>query len=207
MMPKDDMPAEIRPKLSRTRIVEAAIGIVRTEGLDTLSMRRVAATLDAGVMSLYRHVTDRDDLLVGMLDLVAQRIDVPPTEADDRAEIVAIVMTFHRAFREDPWLVQVLLLEGRGSLLVLPLLERMFAALGRLGCDAKSSIDHYSLLLHYAYGESLSFETTERRLSNRKDWPAEAFADYPAAAAVMTASDGWAYDEFERNLKRLVAAI
>lgn len=196
-----------RTKLNRTIIVEAALAIVRIDGLDALTMRRIAADLDAGAMSLYRHVTDREDLLLGMMDYVAQRIVPPAAQTDEREEIVAIMMTIQRQFRNDPWLVHVLLFEGRGSLKMLPLLERLYGAMARLGCGPEQTIDYYSLLLHYTYGECLSFQTKERRRAIQNSWADTAFADFPATATIMRTARNWPYDEFERNLRRLVANI
>lgn len=196
-----------RSKLTRDAIIDCALALVRSDGLEALTMRRVAADLNAGAMSLYRHVADRDDLLVGMMDKMAAGIQAPGLQADDREEIVQIMMTFHLAFRSDPWLVRVLLFEGRGSLSTLPMLERLCSAMNRLGCDASKTIEHYSMLLHYAYGESLSFETKKQRLAVRKGWDGTEFERYPAVAAMMQTAETWAYDEFERNLRRMVDAI
>lgn len=203
----DDAPPRQRNRLTRSRIVDAALAIVRAEGLTALTMRRVAADLKAGAMSLYRHVADRDDLLVGMMDHVALGIEPPEPQSGDREEIVAIMMAFHRAFRRDPWLVHVLLFEGRGSLNVLPLFDRLFAAMTRLGCGPAECIELHSLLLHYAYGESLSYQTKDTRLAVRQNWDSAAFADFPAAMAVNAAAKDWPYDEFERNIRRIVARI
>ena len=196
-----------RAKLSRSAILDAALAIVRQDGLDALTMRRVASDLEAGPMSLYRHVKDRDDLLLGMMDHVATCIPLPKQQSDDREEIVEIILTIHTAFRSDPWLVHVLLFEGRGSLNVLPLFERLYAAMGRLGCGPAKSIDYYSMLLHYAYGESLSFQTRDKRREIQTEWAEDAFEAYPATSKVMEVAWSWKYDEFERNLRRLVATI
>lgn len=181
--------------------------IVREHGLGALTMRRVAADLKTGAMSLYRHVEDREDLLLGMMDQVAQGIQPPDIQSDDRKEIVAIMMTIHREFRSDPWLVHVLLFEGRGSLNMLPLLDRMFGAMTRLGCNPEQTIDHYSLLMHYAYGESLSYQTRERRRAFQDEWTEEDFDGFSATAGIMKSAQKWSYDEFERNLIRIVANI
>ena len=53
----------MRPVLSRDRIVTAAVEIVDAEGPDALTMRAVARRLGAGTMSLYRHVSGREELL------------------------------------------------------------------------------------------------------------------------------------------------
>src|SRR6516162_2662775 len=57
-----------RPGLSLERIVAAAVRLADAEGLAAVSMSRVAAELGAAPMSLYRHVTAKDELLTLMLD-------------------------------------------------------------------------------------------------------------------------------------------
>src|SRR3954464_13901542 len=56
--------------LSRDRIVRAAIDLADTDGVAALSMRRIAVSLNAGTMSLYRHVPGKDELLELMVDAV-----------------------------------------------------------------------------------------------------------------------------------------
>ncbi len=63
--------------LSLDRIVAAAVVIADAEGLDGLSMRRVATDLGASPMALYRHVADKDDLLLGMLDRALREARLP----------------------------------------------------------------------------------------------------------------------------------
>ena len=60
-------------KLSPAVIVDAAIRIADARGLNGLSMRRVADELGVGAMSLYRHVADKEALLLAMSEEVTQR--------------------------------------------------------------------------------------------------------------------------------------
>jgi AcrR family transcriptional regulator len=57
-------------------VVDAAMALVEEHGLAELSMRRLAAELDAGTMSLYNHVSDKEDLLDGMVDRVLAPVRV-----------------------------------------------------------------------------------------------------------------------------------
>lgn len=66
-----------REPLSRERIADAAMAIIDGEGLDALSMRRVASDLGTGPASLYAHVTGKDDLLDLLLDRVITGLEVP----------------------------------------------------------------------------------------------------------------------------------
>ena len=74
--------ARKRLGLTKTQIINSAITYADTHGIETLSMRILAAQLGCGVMSLYNHVADKDDLLDGMIDAVACEIDLPTTAGD-----------------------------------------------------------------------------------------------------------------------------
>lgn len=69
-----------RQPLSRERIVEAALRIVDTEGMDALSMRRVGQELGTGAASLYAHVGSKEELVELVLDLAYADIELE--EAD-----------------------------------------------------------------------------------------------------------------------------
>jgi AcrR family transcriptional regulator len=76
------MATRTREKLTRDRIVEAALGVMDREGLEAVSMRRVAREVGVEAMSLYHHVTDKDDLLDGVCARIMTDFRIP--EDDDR---------------------------------------------------------------------------------------------------------------------------
>jgi len=96
-------------RLSRDRIVRAAIELADAEGIDGLSMRRLAEALDAAPMALYRHVANKDDLLDGMIDVVFAELDVP-TDAGWRAAMRDRALGMRQALLRHPWAVG--LMEG-----------------------------------------------------------------------------------------------
>src|SRR4051812_21571045 len=57
-----------RTRLSRERIVEAALAVVARDGLEALSMRRLAQELDVWPMSVYRYFRDKEELLDAVVD-------------------------------------------------------------------------------------------------------------------------------------------
>lgn len=71
-----------RAPLSRRRVLATALDLVDRDGLDALSMRKLAAALDVEAMSLYKHVRNKDDLLAGLADLIWAEIAAaaPPDE-------------------------------------------------------------------------------------------------------------------------------
>jgi AcrR family transcriptional regulator len=74
-----------RTPLTRERIVEAAMHVMDTEGLEAVSMRRVAREVGVEAMSLYNHVEDKDDLLQAVCDRVMAGFEFPE-ETDDWVE-------------------------------------------------------------------------------------------------------------------------
>ena len=74
-----------RERLTRDRVIDAALKVMDAEGLDAVSMRRVAREVGVEAMSLYNHVEDKDDLLRGICDRVMGAFEFP-REAGDWAE-------------------------------------------------------------------------------------------------------------------------
>lgn len=98
-----------KPVLTLERIVATAIGIADTEGLDAVSMRRVASALSVGTMSLYRYVPGKTELLELMLD----QVQGPPDDAgarrhgDWRTVMESVGRGIWDMYVAHPWLLQV----------------------------------------------------------------------------------------------------
>jgi AcrR family transcriptional regulator len=71
-----------REPLSRERVLAAAVAIADEQGVDALSMRRLANELHVVPMALYKHVANKDELLDGMIDVVVSEIDTPNDGVD-----------------------------------------------------------------------------------------------------------------------------
>jgi AcrR family transcriptional regulator len=95
-----------RPRLSPERIAGAAIRVADTEGLEALSMQRVAAELGCAPMSLYNHVPNKDALLELMVDTAAGE---PPPAADGphwREGVLTWTDALWRTLRRHPWVLR-----------------------------------------------------------------------------------------------------
>jgi AcrR family transcriptional regulator len=77
--------------LTRLTVLEAALAIADAEGVDALSMRRLAAELGVTPMALYNHVANRDDLLDGVADLVAREISRPSARWGWRRRLLTVL--------------------------------------------------------------------------------------------------------------------
>jgi AcrR family transcriptional regulator len=100
---QDDARLGPRIPLERTRILEAAIARADSEGIETLSMRRLAADLGVEAMTLYYHVTNKDDILDAIVDLVMAEIELPTPGEPWRAGLRRTAMSAHAAFLRHPW--------------------------------------------------------------------------------------------------------
>jgi len=74
--------AERRGRLSRDRVLRAALAHADAGGLEALSMRKLADELGVAPMALYRHVANKDDLIDGMVDIVFSEVGLPASGAD-----------------------------------------------------------------------------------------------------------------------------
>ena len=97
--------AGTRSPLSRDRVVAAAIAIADHDGLDALSMRKLAQALGVEAMSLYHHVANKDALLDGMVDAVFAEIELPPTDIAWRPALRRRTSSVREAMLRHPWAI------------------------------------------------------------------------------------------------------
>jgi AcrR family transcriptional regulator len=94
--------------------VAAALAVADAEGLAAVSMRRVAGDLGSGTATLYRYITNRDELVDLMVDAVQGEDPLPEPARDWRAGLAAIAHTLRATLLRHPWLAGEL--AGRPSL-------------------------------------------------------------------------------------------
>jgi AcrR family transcriptional regulator len=98
-----------REPLTAPRIIRAAMAIADREGLEALSMRRVAAELDATPMALYNHVAGKDELLDGIAGEMLKEIDLSALDPSDWAGAIKTGYgEFRRVLLAHPNLLQVM---------------------------------------------------------------------------------------------------
>jgi AcrR family transcriptional regulator len=94
--------------LSRQQIVRAALQIADREGLDALTMRRVAQRLGAGTMSLYWYVRSKDELIELLRDEVAGEQTLQRASGDWRSDLARFARDTRASYLRHPWLASVL---------------------------------------------------------------------------------------------------
>lgn len=159
------LPAARRPRrpergLTSEFIIVAAVAVADAEGLAAVSMRRVATEVGVAPMSLYRHVEDKERLLLDMLDMVFRSRGLPaepPEGWRPRAEMVARMIW--DACREHPWLASAMSITRPQALPgALPISEFLLAALDNAGLDHQTTFTAYITLINYVRGTAVNLE-------------------------------------------------
>jgi AcrR family transcriptional regulator len=103
-MPKKNHSKPLPPTpLNRERVLSAALRLADEEGIEALSMRKLAEALGVKAMSLYNHVANKDDLLDGIVDRVISEIEVPNLQLDWKAAMRQRANSAHEVLLRHPW--------------------------------------------------------------------------------------------------------
>ncbi len=141
------------PRLSRDAVVAAARTIVERDGIDALSMRRVALELGSSPMAIYRHVRDKDQLLVLLLDRLAAELPRPRLPREPRARLARACRAMRDGLAAHPWVVDVL---AEGDLIapsILWLMEEIVAGFVACGLSYAEAADGYRAVWQFTVGE------------------------------------------------------
>jgi AcrR family transcriptional regulator len=163
----------LRPSLSREQIVRAAIDIADMEGIETLSIRRIASKLGVSTMALYWYAASKDDVLDLMIDAVYAEIRFPPQpSADWRADCTELARHVRNVMRRHPWLAA---LSSNRPLLgpnALKLHEYLLATLSLLGLNPRVTLGLAEIVGAYLRGfvqKELGEAEAQRRSGLSKD--------------------------------------
>ena len=199
--------------LSLDRIMAAALELLDREGLDALTMRRLADELSTTHTSLYRHVASRHELLVELVDHVLGGMRPAPADAGWRAQAEWSAREFRRVLLEHPALVPLL---TAGQLLgpnAMRGRDRGVRSLLAAGAGGELAVHAYLLVAHFVIGTALlhtggaSRTPTERTAMTRlfTALPSDAYPTVIAHAELLNAPDGDA--EFEFGLRTILDGI
>jgi DNA-binding transcriptional regulator YhcF (GntR family) len=202
--------------LTRARIVQSAVAIADGEGLAAVSLRGLAARLDAPVTSLYRHVKGKEDLLGAMTDAAIGEGALPSVRPDGwRAQLEVAARAHWATLRRHPWLARTLSITRPMPLPnSIVYADWVLGALDGLGLDAAHRMRLHIVLHAFVQGMAVNLETEADATSETgmtdEDWmdtQLDAFATlaasgrFPAFASVHRDLD----DGFDVDLDGLFA--
>lgn len=225
-------PGARRPAYTREGIAEAAIAIADAEGYQAVSMRRIAAELGAGTMTLYHYVRNKDELVTLVSDRITSELIIPEDELPDgwREGMAEIARRTRAIFVRHPWIVERM---GEGDPQnagpgVLRHVEQTLAVASRSGLDVAGQFELAAIVDDYVFGHAMRAYQDARsdagddpvaRLDAMIPYLTEQLrtGDYPHLAAVAgdEPAEGFAriahlagHDErFERGLQRVLDGL
>lgn len=95
--------------LNRARILNQALQLADANGVEQLSMRKLALELHVEAMSLYNHISNKEELIDGMLDEVVSEFDVPAFEGDWKSAMRCRAISAHQVLLRHPWAALLML--------------------------------------------------------------------------------------------------
>ncbi|MEU6620063.1 TetR/AcrR family transcriptional regulator [Streptomyces litmocidini] len=167
-----------KPALTRRGIVDAAVRVMRSEGLEKVTMRRLAQELDTGPASLYVYVANTAELHAAVLDALLGEVDLPAEDAASgwRDQLVAVLTSYTHLLFEHPQLARSALVARPGGANYLDLVERLLLLLSRSGAPREQVAWGVDNLLQYATATAAEHGTQERDPLSQDDWDALAHA-------------------------------
>jgi AcrR family transcriptional regulator len=153
-------------RLTRDRVLRAAVALADAEGIGALTMRKLGQALGIEAMSLYHHVANKDDLLDGMIDVVFDEIELPDADSDWRTAMTRRAASVRSALARHRW--ATVLMESRASPgpATLRHHDAVLGTLRRAGFSLELAAHAFSAMNSYIYGfalqeASLPFDTAE----------------------------------------------
>jgi AcrR family transcriptional regulator len=192
--------------MTRAVVVETALRLVDREGLDAVSMRRLAALLGLTPMALYRHVPSKAALLEALVATVFARLEFPdPADVPLGERLRTTVRSLRGLLHAHPWLVTLIL---RGPVLgegVYRASEQSLRALRDTGLDPATIAAAFRLLHSFTIGYA-GMEVARRAVDPAR-YAEFVRRRYPTRAAFAAHLGPFDEAQFERALDLIVAGI
>ncbi|MER7465395.1 TetR/AcrR family transcriptional regulator [Streptomyces sp. NPDC097981] len=217
-MPQPSVPRKTigrPPRISREEIIGTARRIVDEDGVDRLTMRRLATEVGSTPMALYHHVRDKEELLVLLLDDHAERTLRRPERADHpRERVVLAAAAIHEVLADCPWVAEVLTADDLMSKAALWFVEQIVDGLVECGLTLDQAVHGYRAIWYYTAGEVIVRAAAgRRRADERPTYREEVFAglDPDELPRLTQAADRWApltaEDTYLDGLRALVDGL
>ena len=210
-------PASRRVPLNRDRVLKAALGVADRQGIDALTMRRLGEALGVEAMSVYNHVTDKEDVLDGLVDIVFSEIEVPCDDGDWKMAMRRRGISALAALARHRWAVGLLESRMRAGPANLHHHDSVLRCLREAGFSLPLAAHAYSLMDSYIYGfalqqASLPFDTGEQAAAMAEGLMRQfAGGQYPYMTEIameLVMKPGYSYTaEFEFGLDVILDAL
>ena len=217
MVSHTDPSAEPRSRVTRERVLRAAIDLADRGGVAALSMRKLGLELRVEAMSLYNHVANKSDILDGMIDLVFGEIGLPLREADWKTAMRQRAISAREVLARHPWAIGLMESRSTPGPATLRHHDAVIGCLREAGFSIALAAHAYSVLDSYIYGfalqqANLPFATSEEavELAERilQQFPVDAYPHLTEMAVQHVLQPGYDHaDEFEFGLDLILDGL
>ena len=158
--------AEHRRPLSRKRVMRAAFERADKDGIESLSMRKLAQELGVEAMSLYRHVRNKGEIVDGIIDRVFGEIGLPRCGVEWKTAMRQRAVSVREALARHPWAIGLMESRTTPGPATLQHHDAVIGCLREAGFSIAMAAHAYSVLDSYIYGfalqqASLPFKTSD----------------------------------------------
>jgi TetR/AcrR family transcriptional regulator, tetracycline repressor protein len=197
--------AKGRESLTRADVVAAGAKLLDAQGIDGVSMRKLATALGTGVATLYWHVHDKDELLGAILEDAMREVRAPRDGRWD-ARLLELLRTGRRSLRGKPALIQVIWRSGwELGPETLRVVDEMIGLIGESPTPDAEVADAYYALTTFLFGFVAAEATSPGTARYRGGREGAAFANL---ARYRPAADAAGMDRrFEAGITRFVASL
>lgn len=150
----------------------AAVELMRAEGMQKVTMRRLAQELDTGPASLYVYVRNTAELHAAILDELLGIIEPVPAEGDWRGRLEKLLTSYTAMLFEHPGLAQSALVARPSGKHYLNLIETLLALLAEGGVPSGQAAWGVDVLLQYATATAAEQATRDLTVNAQDDWDA-----------------------------------
>ncbi|WP_329001767.1 TetR/AcrR family transcriptional regulator [Kribbella sp. NBC_00709] len=144
-----------RQRLSRERVLTAAVGVADAGGIGALTIRSLAEQLGAKPMSVYYHVAGKEAILDGIVDVVFSEIDLPTPGRDWRSELRRRAASARQVLRRHRWAIGLMESRTVPGPATLRHHDAVIATLRAAGFSLEMTAHAYALIDSYTYGFAL----------------------------------------------------
>jgi AcrR family transcriptional regulator len=207
--------AKSRLPLTRERVLRAAIDAADQGGIDALSMRKLAQSLQVEAMSLYNHVANKDEVLDGITDLVVAEIEVPARDADWRAAMRRRANSAHAMLKRHPWASMLIVSRANVGPAMLRYVDATIGCLREAGFSYELADRAWNAIDSHIYGFTLQelnfpFDPSEYARAAREFLPmipADQFPYLNALSQQVISGEHHGVHDFEFGLELILDGL
>ncbi len=181
----------MREPLNGERIVAAALALADREGVESLSMRKIARELGVQAMSLYNHVANKEEILDELVEHIVAEIEVPSLEDDWKIAMRKRGISAHEMLLRHPWAIMTMMTRANAGPAMLRYVNATLGSLREAGFSYELADHIWHAMDNHIYGFTLQevnfpFEEADYADAAKEFMPSFASDEFPYFTELAT---------------------